>query len=109
VVLIAASPVPIHLLPTENVAVARRCAADHPTQTVMIAVVANGYGLCDFADKYTGGEALYRFGTTGLIGLGGGGGEMEAPDMALLYHVPLTIAQALVQARTSARRGKGIR
>lgn len=104
-----AAPAAIRLLPTESVAVARRCAADHPTQTVRIAVAAKGYGLCDFADKYTGGEALYRFSSAGLIGIGGGGGEMEAMDMALLYRLPAAIGRALTDARNAARRAKGIR
>lgn len=106
---IAAAPASIRLLRTENVTVARRCAADHPTQTVLIAIASQGYGLCDFADKYTGGEALYRFGPSGLIGVGGGGGEMEATDMTLLYHVPSAIGRALTDARNAARRAKGIR
>lgn len=98
---------PIRLLPSENVPLAQRCARDHRGQTILVAVATDGYGVCDYGDRYTGGEALYRVAGTTIIPVGHGGGQMAASDMEVLYHVPAPIANALIALREQARREKG--
>lgn len=98
---------PIRLLPSEHVPLAQRCARDHRSQTILVAVATDGYGLCDYGDRYTGGEALYRIEGTTIIPIGHGGGQMAASDMEILYHVPAPIANALIALRGQVRREKG--
>ena len=97
---------PIRLLRWESVALAQRCAADYPKESVRAAVVANGYGLCDVADVHTGGEVLYRVAGRSFVIVGAGGGQMAASDMADLYRVPMAIGSALTALRARVYREK---
>ena len=102
----AMAATPIALLPYESVPIAQRCQMEHRTMTIYAAVAYAGYGLCDFHDKYTGGEALYRIVNGRVVGVGGGGGSMAPFDMQLLYHVPADIAKNLVDLRSRVYRDK---
>lgn len=97
---------PIRLLPWESVALAQRCAADYPKESVRAAVVTKGYGLCDVADVHTGGEVLYRVFGDRFVIVGAGGGQMAASDMADLYRVPVAIGSALTALRARVYREK---
>jgi hypothetical protein len=93
-------------LPGEDIAVARRCALDHPKDVIRTAVSVGGYGLCDYATEYSGGEALYRVDGSMISFVGKGGGQMAPEDMELLYHVPPATARALVAKRDAIRTQK---
>jgi hypothetical protein len=101
-----AAVAPIRLLSWESVALAQRCAADYPKESVRAAVVTKGYGLCDVADVHTGGEVLYRVVGRSFAIVGAGGGQMAASDMADLYHIPMAIGTALTSLRTRVYREK---
>lgn len=74
---------------------------------VRAVAVENDYALCSVGDRNVGGEMLMRLRGSYYVYVGGGGGSMAASDMQVLYHVPLPIAQRLVEKLQAALRARG--
>lgn len=70
----------------------------HSTHLFKVEAVtfASSYALVFFTGGETGGEHLYRYQGGIWRYVGGGGGVVSASEMAALYHVPIAVAQSLV-------------
>lgn len=97
--------IPVSAATSDSATLAHVCQTQaQPATTITAAVTSNGYGLCNWSDTYTGGQWVFAQQHGAWVGIGGGGGAVNASILTHLYHVPTATAQALTAALPHAAR-----